>query len=73
MDDKLIVTVQFFNPLSEKMLPNEWIITFEKNDIKDIRYDNVFLIILTCDNKEIKLNLYDGKHAYAEIRRWMEK
>ncbi|MCX8189165.1 MAG: hypothetical protein N3F64_05590 [Nitrososphaeria archaeon] len=73
LEDKLVVTVAFPDPSVVSVLSNEWIITFERDDIKDVSCNDEYLIILTQDNKEIKLNLYDIKKAYIEIKRWMKK
>ncbi len=73
LDDKLVITISSPDPIMGYILPNEWIITYKKEEIKDVDCREDHLILLTENGKEVKLDLSNIKEAYTRIRKWIKE
>lgn len=73
LDDKLVIIISPLDPITGYILPNEWIITYRKEEIKDVNCGENYLIILTENEKEVKLDLNNIKEVYTMIRKWIKE
>jgi len=71
LEDKIVITVSYTDVSSRGILPNEWIIIFDRNEVEDVKLDGDILILFTKNGGKIKLSRHDAKDLYFRIRMWL--
>ena len=72
LDNKIVITVYYIDLSTGTILPNEWIITFDRKEIEDVKLDGNILILFTKDGGKIKLSRHDARDLYFRIRMWLK-
>lgn len=72
LGDKIVITVLYTEVSSKRILPYEWIITFDRKEVRDVEYDGNLLILSTKEGRKIKLNPHGAKELYSKIRMWLK-
>jgi hypothetical protein len=72
LEDKIVITVSYTDVSSRGILPNEWIITFDRDEVEDVKLDGNILILFTKNGGKIKLSRHDARDLYFRIRMWLK-
>ncbi|MBC7092377.1 MAG: hypothetical protein H5T50_10820, partial [Nitrososphaeria archaeon] len=66
IDDKLVITLSYLDTCLDKILPNEWIIIFDRNEIFDVELEGDNLVLITKNGKKVKVNVSNLEETYAK-------
>ncbi len=72
LEDKIVVTVFYRDVYYGRILPNEWIIVFDRKEVLDVKYEGNLLILFTKDGGKVKVCQRDAKDLYFRIRGWLK-
>lgn len=72
LGDKIVVTVSYNEISSRRILPSEWIIAFDRNEVEGVEFDGSLLILATRDGGRVKLRPRDARDLYFRIRSWLK-